>query len=177
MNEHLTQYVHPTVVVPDTTRLWHFSVILADVTIGEWVSIGSHCEVGRGTSIGPRSRIGSFTFLPSHTRIGTNVFIGPHVMCCDDRLPKVQHPNDPPYVAEPPWIDDDAVIGAGALLLPGVRIGKRARIAAGAVVTKDVPDDGCVMSPIAAVVHEMPPRWASTPLNEDAGVSGMVRDV
>ncbi len=121
------------------TSVWHHSVILAQAVIGQGCSIGSFCEIGRGSVIGDGSRIGSFTFLPSNTRIGERVFVGPHVMMCDDEHPYVHGAEDPPYDAKPPIIEDDAVIGAAAVLLPGVRIGKGARVAAGAVVTHDVP--------------------------------------
>lgn len=124
--------------------MWHYSVVLAHVVLGERVNIGSHCEIGRGSVIGEDSRIGSFTFLPSNTQVGDRVFIGPHVMCCDDQHPRVHAPGDTPYHAQPPVIGDDAVIGAGAVLLPGVHVGARARIGAGAIVTKDVPADAHV---------------------------------
>lgn len=131
-------HVHPTATV------WHYAVILADVVIGEGVSIASHCEIGRGSRIGAFSRIGSGTFLPPDTEVGERVFIGPHVTMCDDKHPRVHVAGMPPYFAEPPVIEHDAVVGAGAILLPGVRIGHSARVAAGAIVTKDVEPFGCV---------------------------------
>jgi acetyltransferase-like isoleucine patch superfamily enzyme len=64
---------------------------------------------------------------------------------CDDKFPKVPGPMDPPYKAQPPVIGNDAVIGAGVILLPGVIIGERSFIAAGAVVTRDVSADTTVI--------------------------------
>ena len=78
-------------------------------------------------------------FLPSDSQIGCNVFIGPGVTFTDDRPPVVSLAAPSQYHAEPPIVEDFASIGAGAVILPGVRIGARARIGAGAVVTKDVP--------------------------------------
>ena len=131
--------IDPSAQVGRFTSIWHFSVLLQNVVIGEGCSIGSHCEIGRGSTIGDRSRIGSFTFLPPDTKIGTDVFVGPHVMLCDDKHPYVHAYGDPPYTAEPPVLEDGCVIGAGSVLLPGVRIGKHAKIGAGSVVTHDVP--------------------------------------
>lgn len=141
-----TNVIDPTATVHPTATVWHYAVVLQQVVIHEGVSIGSHCEIGRGSRIGARSRIGNGCFLPPNTEVGERVFIGPHVVMCDDRHPRVPVPGIPSYFAEPPVIADDAVIGAGAVILPGVRIGRNARVAAGALVTRDVPDGGCVKS-------------------------------
>lgn len=127
--------IHPSAILGEGTRVWNFSVILANVTIGKNCNIGSCCEIGHGTKIGDGTRIGFNSFFPPNSRIGNGVFIGPGVVCCDDRDPKV---NNSDYKAEPPVIEDGASVGAGAVLLPGVKIGAGARIGAGAIVTKDV---------------------------------------
>lgn len=130
--------IHHTAKIGEGSKVWHFAVVLADVVIGRWCNIGAHCEIGHGTTIGDATRIGSGTFLPPNSRIGRHVFIAPGVKCGDDRHPYVHCEDDPPYTPEPPQIDDGAVIGIGAVLLPGVRIGKHALVAAGSVVTHDV---------------------------------------
>jgi len=132
-------FVDPTAKVHPTAKVWHYAVILADVEIGADVSIGSHAEIGRGSTIGARTRIGSGVFLPPNSIVGEDVFIGPHVACSDDRFPFVRKAGDPPYTAKPPVIGNGVIIGLGAVLLPNVRIGNRAVVAAGAVVTRDVP--------------------------------------
>lgn len=137
-------FIDPSVEIGEGTKVWHYAVVLADVVLGRFCSIGSHVEIGRGSVIGDYSRIGSGTFLPPNTTIGRNVFVGPGVRCADDRFPYVRTPEDGPYFAEPPVIEDGAVIGIGAVLLPGVRIRKGAFVAAGAVVTKDVLAFGSV---------------------------------
>jgi UDP-2-acetamido-3-amino-2,3-dideoxy-glucuronate N-acetyltransferase len=115
--------------------------VLADVVLGDNVSVGSHAEIGRGTVIGANSRVGHGAFLPTNSRVGENVFIGPGVYCADDKHPRV---NNPHYVAQPPVIEDHAVIGMGAVLLPGVHIGRNAVIGAGSVVTRDVGENETV---------------------------------
>jgi maltose O-acetyltransferase len=76
--------------------------------------------------------------------VGKNVFMGPGVICTDDKHPKIHRPGEPPYRAQPPIIGDDAAIGAAVIILPGIKIGVGARVAAGSIVTKDVPNYTCV---------------------------------
>jgi UDP-2-acetamido-3-amino-2,3-dideoxy-glucuronate N-acetyltransferase len=150
--------IDASATLPDSSTVWHYSVVLQQVRIGEHVNIGSRCEIGRASTIGDYSRIGSGVFLPPNSTIGARVFVGPNVTFTDDKLPRVPRPGDAPYFAQPPIVDDDAVIGAGAVILPGVRIGKGARVAAGAIVTKDVPDNGMVRSQPARP-RTMPVAW------------------
>ena len=136
------RFIDPSAQVHPTARVWHFAVILADVVVGEHVNIGAHVELGRGCRIGARTRIGSGTFLPPNTVVGEDTFIGPHVAMSDDKHPKINA--NGLYLAQPPVIGNRVSIGLGAVLLPNVRIGDGAVIAAGTVVTKDVPA-GCLM--------------------------------
>ncbi len=135
----IESFIDTSATLGEGSVAWDYSRILAWARIGKHCSIGGGTEIGRSTVVGDYTRIGANCFIPNHTQIGERVFIGPMVVMCDDRHPKVSIPGDPPYKAEPPVIDDDAVIGAGCVLLPGVRIGRFARIGAGSVVTKDVP--------------------------------------
>ena len=128
-------WVDPTATVDPTTKVWHYAKILAHAKVGYSCSIGAGAEVGRNCRIGDCSRISSGVFLPSYTVIGRDVFVGPGVIMCDDKFPVA---NNSAYRAEPPLIEDGASIGAGAVILPGVRIGKHAMVAAGAIVTHDV---------------------------------------
>ena len=127
-------FVDSSVVVGKNVSIWHFAVVLADVIIEDNVSIGSGCEIGRGSVIGRDTRISAHVFLPPKSIIGRNVFIGPGAIFTDDKYPKV---NNSAY-ARPPVVEDGAVIGAGAVVLPGVVIGENAMVGAGAVVTKNV---------------------------------------
>jgi acetyltransferase-like isoleucine patch superfamily enzyme len=138
-------FIDPSVVMGEGVKVWHYARVLAQVTLGDHVSIGGGTEIGRGSTVGAHSRIGANCFLPPNSRIGERVFIGPNVSCADDRHPYIRRDGDPPYHAEPPVIDDGAVIGLGAVLLPGVHVGAGAIVAAGTVVTKDVPAFTTVM--------------------------------
>jgi UDP-2-acetamido-3-amino-2,3-dideoxy-glucuronate N-acetyltransferase len=135
--------IHETARFGSGCAVWHFAVVLQDVVVGDYVSLGSHCEIGRGSVIGDRARIGKGVFLPPKSQIGAEVFIGPGVTFTDDKHPRVSLASGH-YTAEPPIVEDFASIGAGAVICPGVRIGRRARIGAGAVVTRDVPAESHV---------------------------------
>ena len=81
-------------------------------------------------------RIMSHVYIPSRTWIGDNVFIGPGATFLNDRFPFRRHPMPTPRGA---IIEDDVMTGGGVTITPGITIGERSFVAAGAVVTKDVP--------------------------------------
>jgi len=131
-----------------------FAVIYGDVTIGahlrcghhvlirERTTIGDHVTVGTGTTIDGQTEIGSYVkleshvYIPTHARLGNYVFLGPGAVLTNDRYPLRQRAR---YAPSGPVVDDNVTIGAGAILLPGVHVGEGSFVAAGAVVTRDVP--------------------------------------
>ncbi len=151
-------YIAPSATLGEGSVVWHYARVLAEVRIGKNVSIGGGAEIGRGSVIGDNTRISAGVFLPSNSIVGSNVFIGPNATFTDDKHPKVLKPGDPPYNAQPPIIHDDAAIGANATICPGVTIGARARVAAGAIAAKDVVPDGMVRS-MPARPRTMPRQW------------------
>lgn len=151
-------FIDPTAVVHHNSKVWHYARILAHAVIHENVSIGSGVEIGSHSEIRSGSRIGAGTFLPSHSFVGCDVFIGPNVTFCDDRYPRV---NNHTYKAEPPVILNNASIGAGSTILPGVTIGSYAVIGAGSVVTKSVPPHTTFYGP-AATLRATPSEMADS---------------
>lgn len=138
--------IHETVVLGEDCHVWGGAAIMSGTRIGPHCSIGRNVEIGRGCDIGEGTRISYGVFIPNNTRIGAHVFIGPGVMMTDDKYPAVTKQF---YRPAPPVIEDDARIGAGAVILPGVRLGRGCLIAAGAVVTKDVAPYAMVVGPQA----------------------------
>lgn len=128
--------IDPSVKSGKECVAWGFSTIGAGVVLGDHVVIGSCCYVGRDSHLGSDVHLNHGVFLPNGSQIGDRVFFGPNVTCTDDKHPRV---NNPDYHAEPPIIEDDANIGAGAVILPGIRLGRGCTVGAGAVVTRDVP--------------------------------------
>ena len=152
---HAAAEVDQSARLGDGTVVWACANVMAGVVTGRECSIGFGAEIGRWSLLGDQVRIGYGVFLPSRTRVGDRVFIGPNVTMCDDRQPRV---NNPDYNAEPPMIEDDAVIGAGAIILPGIRIGRGAMVGAGAVVTRDVALGMTVVGNPARVVGQSAER-------------------
>ena len=145
------------------TKKQRYSVIV-DVEIGEGTIIHDHvnlykCKIGRnckidafvyieeGVEIGDECKIRPFVFIPTGVKIGNRVFIGPNVTFTNDKYPKVRGE----WELRETIVEDDVSIGAGAVILPGVRIGRGAMIGAGAVITKDVPEGSVVVGNPARV--------------------------
>ena len=125
-------------IVGRGTKIWepHLSNIHPDVVIGSECKIHSHVWIGEGVRIGDRVKIQAFSFIPSGVTIEDNVFIGPRVTFTNDKYPPSGGSSWLPTL-----VKRNAVIGAGAVILPGVTIGQNARVGAGAIVTKSVPDN------------------------------------
>jgi acetyltransferase-like isoleucine patch superfamily enzyme len=149
---HEKAVVHETARLGEGTVVWSGAVVGAGVRTGPHCAIGSNAYIGAGTSMGESCRLQHGVFLPNRSRLGARVFMGPNATATDDRMPKV---NNPTYRSQPPTLEDDCAIGAGAVLLPGVRIGRGAMVGAGAVVTRDVDDHQTVFgNPARVYVRE-----------------------
>jgi acetyltransferase-like isoleucine patch superfamily enzyme len=109
--------------------------------IGDNCKIGPHVDIQRGVKIGNGCKIESHAFIPTGVTIEDNVFIGPHVCFINDKWPRVV---DPGWKPAKTYVKEWASIGASSTILCGITIGERAMIAAGSVVTKDVPPKALV---------------------------------
>lgn len=110
---------------------------IGECVIGDNCTIHSHVWIGDRVKIGDRCKIQAFTFIPTGVRIGDDVFLGPRVTFTNDKYP-------PSGEWSITIVGNGVSIGAGAVILPGITIGDRARIGAGSVVTKNVPPDSLV---------------------------------
>jgi UDP-2-acetamido-3-amino-2,3-dideoxy-glucuronate N-acetyltransferase len=149
-------YVHPTAdVSPDArigagTRIWH------QAQVREGAVVGRHCIIGKGSYVDREVRIGDFcklqngVFVYHGFQVEDGVFLGPGVMLLNDKHPRAINPDGTPK-ADKDWIASEGVVeygaavGGGAVVLPGVRIGRMAQVGSGAVVTRDVPQRGIVV--------------------------------
>ncbi len=122
------------VVAGDDFQTGHNVMIREKTRIGDRVAIGTNTICEGNCQIGSDVSVQSMAFIPTNTWIGDRVFIGPHVVLTNDRYP----PTGIGGLAGP-VIEDGAAIGANTTVLPGVRIGAGALVAAGSVVTRDVP--------------------------------------
>ena len=131
--------VHESVILGRGTVVWQFATVCEGTVIGLDCVIGANVWIGRNCRIGNRARIQTGSFLPNGSVIEDDVFIGPNVTFTDDKYPRSGNHG---YQALPPVVRRGASVGAGATILPGVVIGERAMVAAGAVVTREVVSDG-----------------------------------
>lgn len=138
--------IHGDVKIGKGTRVWQFASVIRGAVLGEDCSIAS-CAIVDSCRLGDRVIVSHGAFLDPGMKIGSDVFIGPHVIFCNDCYPRYSKVG---WFTEDELFSSDLVvsevcdhanIGAGAILLPGVRIGENALVAAGAVVTKSVPKD------------------------------------
>lgn len=131
------------------TRVWQFVVVLANARIGENCNICSHCLIENDVLIGDRVTLKSGVQLWDGLRIGSDVFIGPNVSFTNDEFPRSRQR---PEKFLKTIINEGASIGAGAVVLPGLEIGRNAMIGAGAVVTRSVPPNAIVVGNPAKIV-------------------------
>jgi acetyltransferase-like isoleucine patch superfamily enzyme len=126
--------IYSDVVIGDNFSTGHNVIIREKTKIGNDVSIGTASVIEGQCTIGNRISIQSMVFIPTGCTIGNDVFIGPNTILTNDRYP----PSGKSELIGP-VIEDKSTIGANVTILPGVRIGYGSTVAAGALVTKDVP--------------------------------------
>ena len=145
------------------TRIWQFVVVLPGATIGQDCNICSHCLIENDVDIGNRVTVKSGVQLWDGLRVGDDVLIGPNASFTNDRFPRSQQKPEKYLVTT---LHDGASIGAGAVVLPGLEIGRNAMVAAGAVVTRSVPPNAVVVGNPAKIVG-----YVDAARGEDAGVA------
>lgn len=154
MTDRTDYFVHPQGICESTsigarTRIWAFSHVLPGAVVGEDVNINDHVFVENDVVIGDRVTLKSGVQVWDGICLGNDVFIGPNATFTNDHFPRSkQYPESFAQTT----IEDGASVGGGAVILPGIRIGRRAMVGAGAVVTKDVPPFAIVVGNPARIV-------------------------
>jgi acetyltransferase-like isoleucine patch superfamily enzyme len=128
--------IYGDVTIGDYFQSAHYVVIRAKVEMGDYCTVMNHSCLEGIIRFGTGVRIMSHVYIPSRTWFGDHVFVGPGVNFLNARYPGRIDDDKTPRGAT---VEDDVMIGGGCTILPGVRIGARSFIAAGAVVTRDVP--------------------------------------
>lgn len=143
------------VVIHDETLL-----NLYGCRIGDDTKIGAFVEIQKNVVVGRRCKISSHSFLCEGVQIEDEVFVGHGVMFTNDRFPRaataegsIQTEDD--WKVLPTRVRRRASIGSNATVLPDVTIGENAMVAAGAVVTSDVPDYAVVAGVPARVIGDV----------------------
>jgi len=128
----------PKVTIGYNVFIGHNTVIRDNVAIGDDVVIGHNTTIEDHVAIGNETRIQANCYITRDTTIHSKVFIGPCVCTTNDN--HICSHGRPQFPLEGVTIHHGARIGARALLMPGVTIGKNAFVGAGSIVTKDVPE-------------------------------------
>jgi|TARA_B100000700_G_scaffold329703_2_gene452474 acetyltransferase-like isoleucine patch superfamily enzyme len=135
--------------IGDGTNIWQFSVVLPKAKIGKNCNICAHTLVENDVIIGDNVTVKSGVYLWDGLVVGNDVFIGPCVSFTNDKLPRSKKY---PTEFQKTVIKDKASIGANATILPGITLGENCMVGAGAVVTKDVPQNAVVIGNPAKVI-------------------------
>ena len=142
----VTNYISDKAKIGKNVSMWHFTYVGDNVEIGDNVKIGSLAHIDYNVKIGENTKIEGLAYIPPLSRIGKNAFIGPNAVLTNDPYPMCDK-----MIGI--TIEDGAIIGAGAVIKAGVKVGKNSVVAMGAVVTKDVPDNVVVLGNPARVKY------------------------
>ena len=161
--------VDSSATLGDGSSIWHLAQIRDQVVLGANCIIGRGAYIGSGVILGDNCKVQNYALVYEPAQIGNGVFIGPAVVLTNDQFPRAVN-SDLSRKSGSDWdavgvtIHDGASIGARAVCVAPVTIGKWALVAAGAVVTRDVPDFALVAGVPAKRI-----RWvgrAGVPLEE-----------
>lgn len=154
---HPTADVSPRAIIGEGTRIWHQAQVREGARIGRNCIIGKNVYIDFDVTIGDNVKIQNNASIYHGATIEDGVFIGPHVCLTNDKFPRAINP-DGTLKGGADWEVGRIVlrygcsIGAGAVVVTGVTIGRWAVVGAGAVVTHDVPDHGLVVGNPARLV-------------------------
>ncbi|WP_104136350.1 acyltransferase [Arthrobacter sp. ZGTC131] len=159
-------------ILGEGTKVWHLAQVREQANLGKNCIVGRGAYVGTGVQIGENTKIQNYALVYEPAKLGKGVFIGPAVVLTNDTYPRSVSP-DGSLKSAHDWtpvgvtIEDGASIGARAVCVAPLTVGRWATVAAGAVVTKDVP--------AFALVAGVPARrlgWvgkAGEPLRQEGG--------
>ncbi|WP_245979985.1 acyltransferase [Streptomyces diacarni] len=132
------------------TTVWELAQVREGAVVGTECVIGRGAYVGAGVRTGARCKVQNHALLYEPAELADGVFVGPAVVLTNDRAPRAVDP-DGTLKRAGDWhavgvtVDEGASLGARAVCVAPVRIGRWAMVAAGAVVTSDVPDFALVV--------------------------------
>jgi acetyltransferase-like isoleucine patch superfamily enzyme len=146
--------IYGDVVIGDDFQTGHQVLLRENTKIGRHVLLGTQSVIDGQVTIGDFVKIETNVYIPTHVTMGSFVFIGPGVTITNDRFPLRQRDT---YKPERCVIEDGVTIGGGVTIVPGITIGEDSFIAAGAIVTKDIPPRSLVIG-APGVVKPLPPH-------------------
>ena len=145
---HRIQHIGDNVKLGKDVKIWNLTYIGDNTEIGDGTKIGSLVHVDYDVKIGMRCKIEGCVYIPPLTVIGDNVFVGPGAIFTNDPYP-------PSSRLVGTRVEDKAVVGAGAVIGPGLTLGRNCVVGMGAVVTRDVPPEAVVYGNPAGLRYEV----------------------
>ena len=136
---HESSYIDNNVKIGDGTKIWHFCHIQSGAEIGNNCTLGQNVNISNNVMIGNNVKIQNNVSVYEGVEIEDEVFLGPSCVFTNDLTPRAKYPKGRSNY-KLTTICRGASIGANATIVCGHTIGKYALIAAGAVVTNDVPE-------------------------------------
>ena len=147
-------------VLGEGTSIWHLAQVREHAVLGRDCIVGRGAYIGEGVVMGDNCKVQNYALVYEPARLADGVFIGPAVTLTNDHFPRAVNP-DGSLKSAADWepvgvtIEEGASIGARAVCVAPVRIGAWATVAAGAVVTKDLPADVVAVGNPARVVRSL----------------------
>ncbi len=135
--------------IGDGSSLWHLCQVREDAVLGENCVIGRGAYIGSGVRLGDNCKVQNYALVYEPAVLGDGVFIGPAVVLTNDTYPRAVNP-DGSLKSASDWhavgvtIEDGASIGARAVCVAPLHVGAWSMVAAGSVVTRDVPAQALV---------------------------------
>ena len=135
---HESSFIDNDVVIGDDTKVWHFCHIQAGARIGKKCSFGQNVNISNNVTIGNGVKVQNNVSVYEGVELEDYVFCGPSMVFTNDLTPRARLPKGHTGYKRT-LIKHDATLGANSTIVCGHTVGEYATIAAGAVVTKDVP--------------------------------------
>lgn len=136
---HESSYIDDNVVIGKGTKIWHFCHIQSNVMIGENCSFGQNVNVSSNVHIGNKVKVQNNVTVYEGVELQDYVFCGPSMVFTNDLTPRSLYPKGRDNYKKT-IVKKGASIGANATIICGIELGEWSMIAAGAVVTKSVPN-------------------------------------
>lgn len=146
-----TAIIDENVTLGEGTRIWHHTHIMDGAKLGVSCNVGDNVFIGNSVIIGDCVKIANNANIPEGVILKDNVFIGSNVSFKNVKYPRAYR-KAREYV--PTIVEEGATIDTNACIMPGLLIGKRSTVGAGAIVIHNVSESGFVVSPPAECICE-----------------------
>ncbi len=146
--------IYEGVSLGSKVRFGHNVMVREDVSVGEETLLGTNSVVDGHSNIGSHVSIQSGVYVCTYTEVEDYVFLGPNCVMTNDK-----YVMQSPFKLKGPILRRGVSVGANALIMPGVEVGRGSVIGSGAVVTKKIPPRVIVIGIPGRVWKKVPARW------------------